>query len=123
GVEARGLDEDWAGVLFDLFAAAEASGRGSHGFHRIEWLETFAGLDPAARPALVVSEEGYERWRANGAVGYLVLDAVVRAQLERPPAHAPIVLCHDPFPTGMPGPRTRRLADAALAALPAADSP
>src|SRR5262249_60739403 len=95
-IEALGFADDSAGVLFAHFAAAEASGRGSHGFHRIEWLETFAGLDPAARPALVVSEEGYERWRANGAVGYLVLDAVVRAPLGGPPPPPPHLPRRDP---------------------------
>jgi LDH2 family malate/lactate/ureidoglycolate dehydrogenase len=122
-IEALGFDDDSAGVLFDHFAAAEASGRGSHGFRRIEWLETFAGLDPAARPALVVAEEGYERWQADGTVGYLVLDAVVRAQLERPPAHGRIVVCDDTFPTGMLGHWVRRLADAGLVAALTATSP
>ena len=122
-IEALGFDDDSASVLFDHFATAEASGRGSHGFHRIGWLETFAGLDPGARPARVVAEEGYERWQANGAVGYLVLDAVVRAQLERPPAHGRIVVCDDTFPTGMLGYWTRRLADAGLVAMLTATSP
>jgi LDH2 family malate/lactate/ureidoglycolate dehydrogenase len=122
-IEALGFDDDSAGVLFDHFAAAEASGRASHGFHRIGWLETFAGLDPGARSVRVVAEEGYERWEANGAVGYLVLDAVVRAQLERPPAHGRIVVCDDTFPTGMLGHWTRRLADAGLVAMLTATSP
>jgi LDH2 family malate/lactate/ureidoglycolate dehydrogenase len=120
---ALGFDDDSAGVLCDHFAAAEASGRGSHGFHRIEWLETFGGLDPAARPACVVAEEGYERWEANGSVGYLVLDAVVRAQLERPPTHGRIVVCDDTFPTGVLGHWTRRLADGGLVAVLTATSP
>jgi LDH2 family malate/lactate/ureidoglycolate dehydrogenase len=122
-LEALGFDDDATTVLFDHFAAAEASGRGSHGFHRIAWLERFADLDPAARPARVVAEEGYECWRGNGAVGYLVLDAVVRAQLASPPEHARVAVCSDTFPTGMLGHWTRRLADGGLVALLTATSP
>ena len=122
-LEALGFDDDSVGVLFDHFAAAEASGRGSHGFHRIGWLETFAALEPAAKPACVVAEEGYARWHGNGAVGYLVLDAVVRAQLASPPAHGRVVVCEDTFPTGMLGYWTRRLADGGLVALLTATSP
>jgi LDH2 family malate/lactate/ureidoglycolate dehydrogenase len=122
-IEALGFDADAAAVLVDHFAAAESSGRGSHGFHRLAWLESFAGLDPTAQPARVVVEEGYERWQGNGAVGYLVLDAVVRAQLARPPAHGRLVVCADTFPTGMLGHWTRRLADGGLVALLTATSP
>jgi LDH2 family malate/lactate/ureidoglycolate dehydrogenase len=120
---ALGFDDDSAGVLFDHFAAAEASGRRGHGFRRIEWLETFAGLEPAARPLRAVAEEGYERWHGNGALGYLVLDAVVRAQLASPPEHGRVVVCDDTFPTGMLGHWTRRLADGGLVALLTATSP
>jgi LDH2 family malate/lactate/ureidoglycolate dehydrogenase len=122
-IEALGFDDDATAVLFDHFAAAEASGRASHGFHRIAWLESFAGLDTASRPARVVAEEGYEHWRGNGAVGYLVLDAVVRAQLARPPVHGRLVVCEDTFPTGMLGHWTRRLAAGGLVALLTATSP
>src|SRR5262245_52381948 len=122
-LEALGFDADSTAVLVDHFAAAEASDRASHGFHRIAWLESFAGLAPAAKPACVVVEEGYERWQGNGAVGYLVLDAVVRAQLARPPAHGRLVVCEDTFPTGMLGHWTRRLADGGLVALLTATSP
>jgi LDH2 family malate/lactate/ureidoglycolate dehydrogenase len=120
---ALGFDDDSTAVLFDHFAAAEASGRESHGFRRIEWLETFAGLEPDARAACVVAEDGYERWQGSGAVGYLVLDAVVRAQLARPPAHGRVVVCDDTFPTGMLGHWTRLLAEGGLVALLTATSP
>jgi LDH2 family malate/lactate/ureidoglycolate dehydrogenase len=122
-IEALGFDDDATAVLFDHFAAAEASGRASHGFHRIAWLESFAGLVTDSRPARVVAEEGYEHWRGNGAVGYLVLDAVVRAQLARPPVHGRLVVCEDTFPTGMLGHWTRRLAAGGLVALLTATSP
>jgi LDH2 family malate/lactate/ureidoglycolate dehydrogenase len=122
-LDALGFDDDSAAVLLDHFAAAEASGREGHGFRRIEWLETFAGLEPGARPACVVAEAGYERWQGNGALGYLVLDAVVRAQLGRTPEHGRIVVCVDTFPTGMLGHWTRRLAEGGLLALLTATSP
>jgi LDH2 family malate/lactate/ureidoglycolate dehydrogenase len=122
-LEALGFEDDAAGVLFEHFAAAEASGREGHGFRRIEWLETFAGLQPGARPVCVVAEESYERWRGDGALGYLVLDAVVRAQLAGPPDHGRLVVCEDTFPTGMLGHWARRLAEGGLVALVTATSP
>jgi LDH2 family malate/lactate/ureidoglycolate dehydrogenase len=122
-LEALGFDDAAAAVLVDHFAAAEASGREGHGFRRIAWLETFAGLQPRARPVRVVADEGYERWHGNGALGYLVLDVVVRAQLASAPAHGRIVVCDDTFPTGMLGQWTRRLADGGLVALMTATSP
>ena len=120
---ALGFEEPDANVLFDHFEAAERSGRVGHGFGRIEWLETLRGLHPEARPMLVVDESAFERWSGNGALGYLVLEAVVRRQLERPPRHARLVVCDDTFPTGMLGYWTRRLADGGLVALMTATSP
>ena len=122
-LSALGFDADATAVLCEHFAAAEASGREGHGFRRIEWLEAFPGLEPGARPACVVAQEGYERWEGNGALGYLVLDAVVGAQLERPPEHGRLVVCDDTFPSGMLGHWTRRLAEGGLVALLTATSP
>ena len=95
------------------FAAAEASGRFGHGFRRVAWLEQcltpdMAGVrhvegDPQARPQLVVCEPGYERWDGNGALGYLVLEAIVAAQLATPPERARLVVATRAFPTGMLG--------------------
>jgi hypothetical protein len=48
---------------------------------------------------------------------------VVRAQLERPPVHARLVVCERTFPTGMLGHHVRRLADAGLVAVLTATSP
>jgi LDH2 family malate/lactate/ureidoglycolate dehydrogenase len=110
-------------VLFDHFAAAERAGRESHGFRRIEWLETWAGLRPEARPERVVAEPAYERWQGSGAVGYLVLDAVVRAQAAAPPEHGRLVVCDDTFPTGMLGYWARRVAAAGLVGVLTATSP
>lgn len=110
-------------VLAGHFLAAEASGRAGHGVCRIEWLEGFAELDPAARPRRVVSEPGYERWDGNGALGYLTLHAVVEAQLADPPARARLVVCGRTFPTGVLGYWTRRLAEGGLVAALTATSP
>jgi LDH2 family malate/lactate/ureidoglycolate dehydrogenase len=120
---ALGFDGESAGILFDHFAAAEATGRVGHGFRRIEWLETWTGLRPDARPRRVVAEPAYERWEGAGALGYLVLDAVVRAQLADPPAYGRLVVCGDTFPTGMLGHWVRRLADGGLVGLLTATSP
>ena len=69
---------------------------------RVEWLETL-DLDPAARPLLVESEEGFERWDGHGALGYLVLEEIVRATLDDPPERARVVVARRCFPTGVLG--------------------
>jgi LDH2 family malate/lactate/ureidoglycolate dehydrogenase len=122
-LEGLAFDDAAASVLFDHFHAAERSGRAGHGFRRIEWLETWNELRPEARPQRIVSELGYERWQGNGALGYLVLDAVVRAQLAEPPEHSRLVVCADTFPTGMLGYWVRRLAEAGLVGVITATSP
>ena len=120
---ALGFDTAATDVLFDHFHAAEDLGREGHGFRRIEWLETWSELRPEARPRRLVDEREYQRWQGNGALGYLVLDAVVRAQLAHPPEHCRLVVCADTFPTGMLGYWTRRLAAGGQVALLTATSP
>jgi (2R)-3-sulfolactate dehydrogenase (NADP+) len=120
---ALGFRPDDVEALTAHFAAAERSGRGGHGFRRVEQLEGFADLDPAARPRRVVAEAGYERWDGSGALGHLVLEAVVSAQLELPPERVRLVVAGRTFPTGMLGYWTRRLADGGLVALLTATSP
>jgi LDH2 family malate/lactate/ureidoglycolate dehydrogenase len=110
-------------VLAAHFLAAEDSGRKGHGVRRIEWLETWSALRTDVQPRRVVSEPGYERWDGNGALGYLVLDAVCDAQLADPPDHARLVVCGATFPTGMLGYWVRRLADGGLVAVLTATSP
>src|SRR5439155_15362333 len=105
------------------FHAAESLDREGHGFRRIEWLETWSELRPEARPRRLVDEPEYQCWEGNGALGYLVLDAVVRAQLAHPPEHCRLVVCADTFPTGMLGYWTRRLAAGGQVALLTATSP
>ena len=52
-----------------------------------------------------------------------MLGRVVRAQLERPPSHARLVVCERTFPTGMLGHHVRRLADGGLVGVLTATSP
>ena len=121
-LRALGFREDDAQRLFAHFADAEARGKLGHGFSRIEWLETL-DLDPAARPEVVEAEGSFERWHGRGALGYLVLDGVVRAQLADPPARARLVVCEQTFPTGMLGGWVRRLAEGGLVSVLTATSP
>ncbi len=81
-LRALGFAEDDAQRLFAHFSDAEARGKPSHGFSRVEWLETME-LDPAARPECVERRPGFERWHGRGALGYLVLDAVGQGPARR----------------------------------------
>jgi LDH2 family malate/lactate/ureidoglycolate dehydrogenase len=120
---ALGFGADDVDVLAAHFLEAEASGREGHGVRRIEWLETWDDLQPEARWERVVSERGYERWDGGGALGYLVLNAIVESQLADPPRHARLVVAGRTFPTGMLGHWTRRLAYGGLVAVLTATSP
>jgi LDH2 family malate/lactate/ureidoglycolate dehydrogenase len=122
-LRALGFGEGDAQELWQHFDGAERRGKPSHGHARIPWLEGLEGYDPAAEPSLVEDEEGFQRWHGGGAIGYLVLGRVVRAQLERPPEHARLVVCERTFPTGMLGHQVRRLADAGLVGVLTASSP
>jgi LDH2 family malate/lactate/ureidoglycolate dehydrogenase len=122
-LEALGFDTADTGVLLRHFGEAERTGRMGHGFRRIEWLETWTDLPAAGKPVRAVAEPGYERWDGDGVLGYLVLDAIVEAQLAAPPAHARVVVAGRTFPTGMLGHWTRRLADGGLVAVLTATSP
>jgi len=120
---ALGFGDAEVETLFEHFTAAEAAGRAGHGFRRIELLEAWSDVRPGARPRRDVVEPGYERWSGNGALGYLVLDAVVRAQLADQPERARLVVCDETFPTGMLGYWVRRLAEGGLVAVLTATSP
>jgi LDH2 family malate/lactate/ureidoglycolate dehydrogenase len=121
-LRALGLSEADAAALVDHFTAAEAHGKPSHGWARVDWLESIE-FDPAAAPRRVEATEAYERWDGAGALGYLVLAAAVRAQLERPPERARLVVCSRTFPTGALGLWARQLADGGLVAALTATSP
>ena len=121
-LRARGFSEDDVQRLHAHFSDAEVRGKKGHGYSRVEWLETLE-VDPAAQPETVEAFDSFERWHGRGALGYLVLDAVVRAQLADPPEHARLVVCEETFPTGMLGHWVRRLAEGGLVALLTATSP
>jgi LDH2 family malate/lactate/ureidoglycolate dehydrogenase len=122
-LRALGFGEVDAQELWEHFDGAERRGKQGHGHARIPWLEGLEGYDPSAEPSLVESEDGFQRWHGGGAIGYLVLGRVVRAQLERPPAHARLVVCERTFPTGMLGHHVRRLAVGGLLGVLTATSP
>jgi LDH2 family malate/lactate/ureidoglycolate dehydrogenase len=120
---ALGFGDGDAETLFRHFDAAERARRAGHGFRRIEWLEAWPELPVGATPQRVVHERGFERWDGDGALGYLVLEAVVRAQLAEPPERARLVVAGRTFPTGMLGYWTRRLAEGGLVAVLTTTSP
>jgi (2R)-3-sulfolactate dehydrogenase (NADP+) len=117
-----GLEAGSVEVLLAHFTDADRRGKHGHGLSRVSWLETHE-IDPAARPRQLVAEDGFERWDGNGALGYLVLDEVVRATLQHPPAHARVVVVERCFPTGVLGYWVRELAGAGLVASLTATSP
>ena len=118
-----GFGADDVETLAAHFLDAEARGQSGHGLSRIEWLETWEELHTEAQPRRVESKPGYERWDGEGALGYLTLAAVIRAQIHDPPQHARLVVCSRTFPTGSLGYWVRRLADAGLVGLLTATSP
>jgi (2R)-3-sulfolactate dehydrogenase (NADP+) len=121
-LEKLGFGDAAVAVLLRHFEDAEHRGKAGHGLSRVGWLETLA-FDPAARPARAVTEEGFERWDGNGALGYLVLDEVVQATLANPPTHARLVVVERCFPSGVLGYWVRHLAQAGLVAALTATSP
>jgi LDH2 family malate/lactate/ureidoglycolate dehydrogenase len=118
-----GYDDADAYTLADHFLDAEARGKRGHGLTRVEWLTTLDDLQPDARPERVLAEPGFERWDGRGALGYLTLAAICRAQLEEPPAHARVIVAANCFPTGMLGYWVRMVADGGLVAALTATSP
>jgi (2R)-3-sulfolactate dehydrogenase (NADP+) len=120
---ALGFSAADSATLAAHFLDAEERGKLGHGLSRIDWLETFPGLDPAARPRRLHAEPGYERWVGAGALGYLTLAAACDAQLASPPPHARVVVASDCFPTGALGWYVRRLAEGGLVAALTATSP
>lgn len=121
-LEGLGLAPSAVEALLAHFEYADGHGKAWHGLSRVEWLETL-DLDPAARPLLIESEEGFERWDGHGALGYLVLEEIVRATLADPPERARVVVARRCFPTGVLGYWARRLAEGGLVAALTATSP
>jgi LDH2 family malate/lactate/ureidoglycolate dehydrogenase len=121
-LEALGLADDAVVALHAHFADAERRGKAGHGFSRVAWLETLT-FDRAARASRVVEEDGFERWSGGGALGYVVLEEIVRATLAEPPSHARVVVAERCFPTGVLGYWVRRLAEGGLVAVLTTTSP
>jgi LDH2 family malate/lactate/ureidoglycolate dehydrogenase len=122
-LRALGFGEADAQELWAHFDGAEQRGKQGHGHARIPWLEQLEGYEASAQPELIEESEGFQRWHGRGAIGYLVLGRVVRAQLEHPPEHARLVVCERTFPTGMLGHHVRRLAEDGLVGVLTATSP
>jgi LDH2 family malate/lactate/ureidoglycolate dehydrogenase len=121
-LQKRGLDHAAVEVVLAHLVDADRRGKHGHGLSRVAWLDTQA-FDPAARAHRVVAEDAFERWDGNDALGYLVLDEIVRATLASPPARARVVVAERCFPTGVLGYWARRLAEGGLAAALTATSP
>jgi (2R)-3-sulfolactate dehydrogenase (NADP+) len=119
---ALGFEPSAVAVLIAHFVDADRRGKTGHGLARVEWLESL-DLDHEARPLLLESEEGFERWDGHGALGYLVLDEIVRATLDDPPERARVIAARRCFPSGVIGYWVRRLADGGLVAALTATSP
>ena len=121
-LEALGFESDAVAALLEHFEDAERRGKTGHGFSRVAWLQTL-DVDAGARPTRVLGEEGFERWYGNGALGYLVLEEIVRATLAKPPAYARVIAAERCFPSGVLGYWVRRLAEGGLVAALTATSP
>ena len=119
---ALGLGAAAVDALVAHFADAEKRGKTGHGFSRVDWLATLE-FDASARPLLIESEEGFERWDGHGALGYLVLEEIVRATIDDPPERARVVVAQRCFPSGVLGYWVRRLAEGGLLAALTATSP
>jgi (2R)-3-sulfolactate dehydrogenase (NADP+) len=121
-LQTLGLDEDAVEAMHAHFADAELRGKTGHGFSRVAWLET-QEFDTGARPQRILAEAGFERWDGGGALGYLVLEEIVRTTLAEPPTRARVVVAERCFPSGVLGYWVRRLAEGGLVAALTATSP
>jgi (2R)-3-sulfolactate dehydrogenase (NADP+) len=120
---ALGLSQADADALVAHFDDAERRGKRGHGFARIPWLEG-QKFDPHARPAMLASQPGLDRWEGRGALGYLTLQAICDDLVAHPPESARVVVASGCFPTGALGYWVRRLAEeAGLVAVLTATSP
>ncbi|HUZ14846.1 MAG TPA: Ldh family oxidoreductase [Gaiellaceae bacterium] len=122
-LRALGFIEGDAESLWEHFDDAERRGKSGHGHARIPWLEQLEGYDPEAAPIAEEDSDSFWRYRANGAIGYLVLRTATHWCIQEPPEHIRLVVCEDTFPTGMLSHYTRLLADAGLVSLLTTTSP
>jgi LDH2 family malate/lactate/ureidoglycolate dehydrogenase len=122
-IEALGFEHGDAVALWEHFDDAERRGKPGHGHSRIEWLETLDGYDPGATPIAEVEADGFWRYDAAGAIGYIALRAATHRSIQEPPRHARLVVVGNCFPTGMLGHYARLLAEAGLVGVLTATSP
>jgi LDH2 family malate/lactate/ureidoglycolate dehydrogenase len=109
-LRALGFDDAGAEALWEHFDDAERRGKLGHGHSRIPWLETLEGFDPRGAVSPVLRHDGYWRWNARNAVGYLaladaglvgVLTATSPARLG--PPEGPKVAGTNPLSIAVPG--------------------
>ena len=120
-LRATGLSEQDAIAVARHFEAAEARGKAGHGWSRVSFVESLgplSGGSPTKR-----SDGAVDRWSGNGAIGYVVVRAIVDDLLSQPPATARLVVAEECFPTGALGLWARELADAGLVTVMTATSP
>ena len=122
-LQALGFELRDAGTLWEHFDDAEQRGKTSHGYARIEWLESLQGFDPRAMPVDVVTDEGYWRRDAAGTIGYIAVRATLIRCLQDPPEHARLVVIENCFPTGMLGHYARLAAADGFVSVLTATSP
>ena len=122
-LRALGFIEGDAESLWEHFDEAERRGKQGHGHARIPWLEGLEGYDPEAAPVAEEDSDSFWRYRANGAIGYLVLRTATHWCIQEPPEHVRLVVCEQTFPTGMLSHYTRLLAQAGLVSLLTTTSP
>ena len=122
-IAALGFSADDTQTLFAHFDDAERRDKRGHGYARIGWLETLAGLDPGARAKRELVLPSHEVWDGDGALGYLTLAAICDAQLDDPPEYSRVVVARHCFPTGVLGHWVRRLAEGGLVGVLTATSP
>ena len=149
--EALGFAPPAVDALLAHFEYADAHGKTYHGLRRASWLETLGvevssavfdrvrtcdnhcefcfiyQLPKGLRRSLYLKDDDYRlsflRWDGHGALGYLVLEEVVRATLADPPERARVIVARRCFPTGVLGYWVGRLADGGLVAAMTATSP
>lgn len=121
-LRAAGLAEEDAIAVARHFEAAELRGKAGHGWSRVAFVERL-GLGPGGRPEKRFSDGSLDRWHGNGAIGYVVVRAIVDDLLAAPPATARLVVAEACFPTGALGLWARELAGVGLVAVMTATSP
>lgn len=118
-----GLEQRYVVAITRHLADADAHGKHGQGFARIPWIQSLS-FDPDAIPSVDRdATDSFQRWRSNGALGYVAMWEAVCATLRRPPRTHRLILVDDCFPTGALGVWARMFADANMTALVTSTSP